>query len=176
MPEWFGDSATNPRSIIPERDQWIIQWNRMARWAKRVSDLESKSITTEIDEYDRDTIIAFLQNCFHLGDWIRSTHPELEKEWYKFQNDNFEIGACRDLCNGYKHRELSKPSHDKDFNFYCTYDYFSAAQGMEGDHMKWMVAFEKEGEIIKYDVFDFSNRIKALLLKFIVETKLKNEN
>jgi len=173
MPEWFGGSATNPRSIIPESDQWVLQWNRMARWAKRVSDIELKSKTQEIDEYDHDTIIAFFQNCFHLGDWIRSTHPELEQAWYKFQNNHVEIGACRDICNGYKHRTLNKPSHDKDFNFYCTYDAFAAAKGETGNHVKWMIAFEKGSELLKYDVFVFSNRLKELLQKFIEETGLK---
>lgn len=175
MPEWFGGSTLNPRSIIHKSEQWKIQWNWTARWAKRVEKINEKSNTERISEYDRDTIIAFFQNCFHLGDWIRSTHPELKQKWYDFQNAHFEIGACRDICNGYKHRELNNPSHNKDFNFYCTYDYFGASKNEKGNHEVWMVAFADGNDLKKYEVFEFANCLKKLISGFLVESGLIKE-
>lgn len=39
MPQWYGVSILNPDSLIPQSEQWKIQWNRLCRWYTHVQKL-----------------------------------------------------------------------------------------------------------------------------------------
>lgn len=67
---------------------------------------------------DFDTLIAFFQNCYHLRDWLESTRPELRDDISTLFENNFEMRGCRDICHGFKHKDLKRPSLDPDFNLY----------------------------------------------------------
>ena len=56
-----------------------------------------------------DSVYAFFMNAYHLGDWMISDGAVTKDQWNCFVRENFELGLCRDLCNGLKHRRLIHP-------------------------------------------------------------------
>jgi hypothetical protein len=79
------------------------------------------------------------------------------------------MGACRDICNGFKHKALRSPSHDSDFNLYRAYDYFE----IEGvNPVKYRIAFACEGDIQKYDLFELVAKVYGQWEKFLKERDL----
>ena len=137
MPEWYGGSTLNPSNSTPPQDQWRDQWERTLRWYGQVRQIEQKSLQatgSREDEADslneprgyrcRDSIF---QNCYHLRDWLLVSRPSLKGPLDKFFRSHFEMGpACRDICNGFKHKVLDRPTHDKDFNLYRECDHLEA--------------------------------------------------
>src|SRR6266436_9869758 len=103
MPEWVGGSALNPDIIYSRDKQWKIQWHRVMRWHQRVVDLRPKQ-SIGLDVADIDLVIAFFHNCYHLRDWLCASRPDLTSQINAFYTDTFEMAACRDICNGYKHK------------------------------------------------------------------------
>jgi hypothetical protein len=59
---------------------------------------------------DWDVVYAFFINAYHLGDWMIVDGVATKEEWHRFVSDHFELGLCRDLCNGVKHRRLNQPA------------------------------------------------------------------
>src|SRR5208337_3972755 len=126
MPEWFGGSALSPDMLIPPDEQWKLQWNRIIRWYQRVQAVKAKSHQIEPTDYDVDIVIAFFQNCYHLRDWLTACRPDLTNKVDAVFDGHFEMKGCRDVCNGFKHKELNRPSLDPAFNLYRVYDHFEA--------------------------------------------------
>ena len=124
MPEWFGGSALNQDLIFRADEQWIVQWHRVIRWHRRVLDLRKSGESVGLDVNDLDLVIAFFQNCYHLRDWLCACRPDLTATVDAFYRGSFEMAACRDICNGFKHKLLTKPSLDAGFNLYREYDHF----------------------------------------------------
>lgn len=66
------------------------------------------------EEAIREALFNFVVGCYHLVDWVKAYHPNLESDVYKLLNENKYLGACRDLCNASKHvlidlnREINK--------------------------------------------------------------------
>jgi len=77
MPEWFGGSALRPDMLIPLTEQWQPQWNCIIRWYQGVQRVKENSRQIEPTDYDLDIVITFLQNCYHLRDWISACLPDL---------------------------------------------------------------------------------------------------
>jgi len=150
MPKWYGGSALNPDELLPQDHQWKIQWSRLVRWHDRVRHIRGKSIQEDLTASDMDIVIAFFQNCYHLRDWLEASQLELREDIKKVFHDSFEMGACRDMCHGFKHKALSNPSHDADFNLYREYDYFET----KNNPTKYRVAFAHEYDIKKFDLFE----------------------
>src|SRR5437660_5290964 len=146
MPEWMG-STLNPDILMPRVDQWKAQWHRTIRWHTRVVDIRHKSRSAELDVNDIDFVIAFFQNCYHLRDWVQSSRPDLSDQLASLFS-NFEMAACRDICNGFKHKQLNRPSLDADFTLYREYDYFAKVQGGEFPH-KHRAAFADGDDVRK---------------------------
>src|SRR5438105_15175350 len=118
MPKWYGGSALNPDESV----EWRVQWEITVRWSDRVERLRRKSLKQELDIGDIDLVLAFFQNCYHLRDWIAVSKPALKGELNELFRRHFAMGACRDICNGFKHKMLNRATHDKDFNLYREYD------------------------------------------------------
>lgn len=161
MPEWFGGSALNPDIIYPRNEQWKIQWHRVVRWRERVVELRPKQLVG-LDVTDLDLVIAFLQNCYHLRDWLCASRPDLKADVDTFYTDSFEMSACRDVCNGYKHKVLNTPSLDAGFNLYREYDHFD-----ELHPIKHRIAFANRDGIRQFDLFDLTERCFTLCEQFI---------
>ena len=138
-------------------EHWKFQWGRVGRWFERVSQVKSKSETTELDACDYDVLIAFFQNCYILREWILKFRPDLQRSLDYFFKPRFEMKACRDICNGFKHVKLVNPSLDKDFKIVRTYDYLEIMSSIECKNpIKYHFAFEYGNYIQKYDIFDLA--------------------
>jgi hypothetical protein len=159
MPRWYGGSILNPDELAPPERQWVDQWNRLARWRDRVRELQGKAESQGISYPDVDILIAFFQNCYHLRDWIEASQPSLRPELHSFFQSHFEMRACRDICNGFKHKMLSRPSQDPDFNMYFEYDYF---QEPGKSPMRYRIAFADGNDIRKFDAFELVDRCLRL--------------
>ena len=168
MPTWYGGSTLNPDEIIPREQQWKLQWSRVIRWHQRTSEIAKKSVHTEPDLYDLDVVIAFLQNCYHLRDWIQACRPDLKDKMTDLFSKHFEMRACRDVCNGFKHKALTNPSQDADFNLYREWDPFAAAANPSANSVKYRVAFSDGDDIRKYDLFEFTESCFGLWNNFVV--------
>ena len=156
MPKWYGGSTLNPDETEKPENQWMAQFLRLTRWYERISSLKSKSENERLNAFDFDTLVAFFHNCYHLRDWIQCSKPSLENALDALFKDNFEMGACRDICHGYKHKKLHSPSHDGDFNLYREYDHFAAEADPSGNPEIYNVAFAEGDDIRKYNVFDLT--------------------
>ena len=176
MPRWFGGSSLNPDEIIPPRNQWVEQFFRVKRWHDRISDIRSKSIIEQLSAYDFDTIIAFFTNCYHLRDWLEAARPALKNDLNKLFLTQFEMGACRDLCHGYKHKKYNKPTHDSDFNLYRGYDPFTAEIDSNMNPETYNVAFEHNGDIKKYNVFDLADLCFNIWIDFLKDHGLMKDS
>ena len=61
------------------------------------------------------------------------------------------MGACQDICNGFKHKSLDRPKLDTDFNLYREYDHFE----IEGlSPVKYRIASAVGPDIKKFDLSD----------------------
>jgi hypothetical protein len=124
MPEWFGGAALGSGLLLPPSDQWKAQWARVERWRLKVEQIRAKAVREELDAFDLDGVIAYLQNCYHLRDWLEASRPAFKVPLDALFQKHFELGACRGVCNGFKHKAVKRPSHDADFNLYREYDHF----------------------------------------------------
>lgn len=118
MPEWFGGAALGSSLGLSPSDQWKAQWSRVQRWHRKVQRIREKAASGELDAFDLDDVVAYLQNCHHLRDWLQVSRPALKPSLRAFSETHFELGACRDICNGFKHKSIKCPSHDPHFNMY----------------------------------------------------------
>ncbi len=169
MPKWYGGSALNPDEIIPAKDQWQSQWSRFQRWYARTRDVREKSETSELSAGDIDLVIAFFQNCYHLRDWLQSSRPDLTTPLQELFAKNFEMRACRDICNGFKHKTLDKPSLDPDFNLYREYDPFQEEIDPSKSSVLYRLAFADAGDVRKFDMFEFADKCFLLWKSFLAK-------
>jgi hypothetical protein len=173
MPKWLGGSALNPPSFATP-DQWEEQWWRVVRWYQRCQGIKGRSITNDLNQGDFDFVHSFFLNCFQLKDWIRVSHPELTKKLDDLFAGHFELGACRDLANGYKHKSLCRPTHDAGFNLYMEYDHFMAAADASQSPVQYCLAFADGTDIRKFELFEFIDRCLGIWEAFVL-TKFGSE-
>ncbi|MDQ3803035.1 MAG: hypothetical protein M3416_04170 [Acidobacteriota bacterium] len=165
MPKWLGGSTLEPDILMPQQEQWKLQWDRVIRWHNRVDRIKKKSQTSELNAYDIDEVIAFLQNCYHLRDWLQESRPDCRDKVNALFASNFEMTACRDVCNGFKHKRLQRPSHDAHFNLYREYEHFADDGSVNPD--KYSIAFADGVDVRKYDLFDFAECCFRLWESFV---------
>src|SRR3972149_7932536 len=164
MPEWFGGGTLNSELLISNGSHWINQWNRVQRYYGRSEKLRRKSKCYELTDFDQDDLLSFFMYAFYLRDWIAYSHEKIKgklDELFK----NFEMGCCRNIANGFKHKKLSRPSIDADFNWYREYDYFET----KSSPIKYCLAFEgpATGEIKKYEIFVLIHKAYIFWKEFI---------
>jgi len=165
MPKWFGGAALGSGLGLPPSDQWKAQWARVKRWRVKAERIRAKSMREELDASDLDEVVAYLQNCYHLRDWVEASRPELKALLDALFQKHFELGACRDVCNGFKHKAVKRPSHDPDFNLYREYDHF-LEDGAPGRNPV-LIAFADGVNLRKFDLFEFTDTCFALWTDFI---------
>lgn len=164
MPQWLGGSTLEPDILMPRHEQWKLQWHRVIRWHNRINGIKQKCLTEEPNAYDIDDVIAFLQNCYHLRDWLQESRPDCRNKLNALFANNFEMTACRDVCNGFKHKRLNRPSHDAHFNLYREYDHFA---GDSANSVIYRIAFADGNSLRKFDLFSFAERCFRLWEGFI---------
>jgi hypothetical protein len=172
MPDWYGGSTLNPSHITPLQEQWRDQWERSLRWYERVRQIEQKSLKQELDIGDIDVVIAFFQNCYHVRDWIVASRPSLKKQMDNFFHTHFEMGACRDICNGFKHKDLDHWTHDKDFNLYRECDHLAAMGTGKKSPVRHRAVFADGTGIRKFDLFVLADSCIDLWNQFLRENGL----
>lgn len=154
---------------MPRDQQWKLQWSRVIRWHQKTSEIAEKSIRLEPSVYDLDVVVAFLQNCYHLRDWIQACRPDLNVKIAALFPSSFELQGCRDVCNGFKHKSLTNPSLDADFNLYREYDPFAAEANFSLNAVKYRIAFSDGNDIRKYDLFEFAESCFRIWDSFLSE-------
>ncbi|MBN1293340.1 MAG: hypothetical protein JXB48_15985 [Candidatus Latescibacteria bacterium] len=172
MPKWYGGSTLNPDELLSPKDQWIDQWDRLNRWYKRTQLIKVKSKNEELDSFDIDIIITFFQNCFHLKDWLLTSLPTLGQDVQNLFKNNIEMGACRDICHGFKHKKLSNPTYDADFNIYKEYDHFFVETPVSTTPIIYNIAFSYQDHIKKYEMFDFIENCYKIWKEFLENKKM----
>ncbi len=169
MPEWFGGSALSPNSHIPLDNQWRLQWQRIIRWDRRVQAVREEIRHREPTEYDIDIVIVFLQNCYHLRDWLQACRPDLGGKVDTLFDKHLEMKACRDVCNGFKHKHLNRPSLDPAFNLYREFDHFEAEANPSSNSVFLRIAFADGQDVRKFDRFDFSEKCFGIWRDFLAK-------
>lgn len=167
MPKWFGGSTLNPDELISRHEQWRLQWDRVQRWYARVRELADTSKYNRLTQGDLDVVIAYFQNAFHLRDWILACHPELQSQLNSLFQTQFEMGACRDICNGFKHKSLTHPSHDAFFNIYQEFDPFQEEIDSTRNFIGYRAAFSNGNDLVKFDLFELADRCFETWTDFI---------
>src|SRR6266481_8171915 len=176
MPQWYGGSTLNPDDLIAPPEQWRDQWCRTQRWFASVGTLKRQAAQHELDANDLDTILAFFQNCYHLRDWISASRPDLTNRLDDLFQSYFEMGACRDICNGFKHKRLTRPTHDRDFNLYIEYDYLEIMGGGGSNPIKYCAAFADGEGVRKFDCFELAERCAEAWRLFLRDTGLETDS
>ncbi len=172
MPKWYGGSTLNPDELVQHNDQWKIQWYRLKRWYDRTQLIRTKCKNEELNLFDIDIIIAFFQNCFHLRDWLLISHPTMDQDIQNLFKNNIEMGACRDICNGFKHKKLSNPTYDADINIYREYDHFFVETPESTNSIFYNIAFSYQDYIKKYEMFDFIDHCYNIWEEFLRNKKM----
>lgn len=162
-----GGGGFHNYSEADEQDQiWHYKWHEMSRWRERVSVIEKLDDNNIEDAVD--FLHAFTLNCFHLKDYLEaSLKTKLNSEncpLFKFP----EFLICRDIANGLKHLELSRPSISELAAFYREYDYFNK------EH-KIKVSVYIQKQLFTFDHVEFVNRCAALWWGYLQTLKLVKE-
>ena len=74
--------------------------------------IKQKALNEELDVEDLDVVVAFFQNCYPVRDWIAASKPAMKNKLDDLFRSHFEMRACRNICDGFKHRKLDKPIAD----------------------------------------------------------------
>ena len=171
--DWYGViSALNPDRISQKENQWKIQWERVNRWLERCHKILDKSKKEKLTMDDIDILISFFQNCYHLRYWISTSRPDKQKQIEKLFKEHFEMGACRDICNGFKHKKLSKTTYDANFALFREYDHFLTEAKPSENAMIYNIVFDDRDKIRKYNIFDLAQKCFNIWDQFIKENLL----
>ncbi|MBX7169257.1 MAG: hypothetical protein K1X74_23190 [Pirellulales bacterium] len=167
MPGWLGGAALDGGLRLPREDQWKAQRDRVGRWYSRVARIRVKAQTIGLDAFDIDDLITYFQNCYYLRDWLSVSRPDLKNPVDKLFENHFELRACRDVCNGFKHKSLKRPSVDSDFNLYRVYDHRVPESGAAAAAIGYRLAFSDGDDVREYDIFEFADVCHKLWNDFI---------
>lgn len=165
--EWYGGSILNHDKFVPAQEQWRTQWDRVLRWFERVQLIKRKSLKEELDAEEMDIVIAFFQNSYHLRDWLEASKPDLKAVLDELFRKSFEMGACRDICNGFKHKAYANPTHGTDFSLYRECDYFEIMSRKGNSPVKYRVAFVDGSDVRKFDLFALTNTCVSVWKQFL---------
>lgn len=156
------------RPALNPQDNCIYQWNRILRWHSRIKLINEKYKKKEnLSQYDFDDIFAFIQNCYHLRDWIKGCHPELDDKLREFFADNTEMQICRDISNGLKHFIIDSSKTDNNFFFFREWNYDALPN--ENPEV-YAVQFADK----KYELFELLEQMIECWKSFVKNIFLKN--
>ncbi len=129
---------------------WIGQLQRTRRWHERLARAARGDGYAEDDLADFG--YAFFQNCFHLREWVQHTANIPRADLDAFMGRE-EMQVCRDLANGTKHLNITRPNVDARFSIGREYD----PRSHFGYRLFVITDNEKTGGE-KYDLFDLASR------------------
>jgi hypothetical protein len=90
---------------------WHGQYERMIRWHQRVI----RAALTGSSDLE-DFALVFFQVCYHLRDWMIETGGATRLELDRLFAESMDLRVCRDICNGAKHLNITRPSVDAGFS------------------------------------------------------------
>ena len=149
---------------------WKSQLERVRRWYKRIEKVGSAKSTNANLEDEHDDVYTFFQNCYYLREWLEKADvvaPNYINDLFK---QNIELQICRDICNGTKHFDISRPSVDADFSFGREYVPKSYTNSRPQINETWFLFASGE----KYDVFSLAAKCMGLWESFIQKHNLDN--
>lgn len=93
----------------PVDTRYRNQWGRVGRLSGRLKAAGFSSSEDAVNAHD--DAISFFMHCFHLGDWLKKSGVMTKDDWDKFFGESgpMHMRLCRDICNGAKHLELTRP-------------------------------------------------------------------
>jgi hypothetical protein len=74
--------------------------------ARRDRDALRDAATSGDETILQDKLFDFSVTAYHIVDWMKSFHPELEVATYTWLNSEPSLQACRDIANSHKHHAL----------------------------------------------------------------------
>jgi hypothetical protein len=129
----------------------------MQRWYNRVQQIGIQKHQDEVAEYGLDCIYSFFQNCYHLRDWLEHSRVVSQKQLADFFRSHIEMQVCRDICNGTKHFNLTRPSVDAHFSIGREYIPANWPGSMPHFNGTWFIIAGSD----KYDIFDLTHKCMA---------------
>lgn len=106
-------------SSMHRNGAWSGQLERVRRWHNRL--MAAARGETYLESDLNDFAFAFFQNCLHLRDWVQQT-SSIPRSDLDVLFARVEMKVCRDLANGTKHLNITRPSVDAEFSIVREYD------------------------------------------------------
>jgi hypothetical protein len=78
--------------------------------ARRDRDALKDAVASDHEDRVRDELFDFSVTAYHVLDWVKANHPNLEREVYALLNSTPSLQACRDIANAHKHAALDLAS------------------------------------------------------------------
>jgi len=147
---------------------WEGQFETAQRWHRRLDIVRSHRRRDANTADDWDFVHAFFQNCFYLKDWLERSGVVPASELHTFINAHLEMQLCRDICNGTKHFEITKPSVDAEFSLLR--EYVPANDPSPRPHIneRWLIIAgnERVGSH-RFDIFELADKCMELWHAFL---------
>jgi hypothetical protein len=90
---------------------WQGQYRRMRRWYDRLLNVANDWDSHSFDE-QIDFALVFFHNAYHLRDYLLKENAVAQRPLDDLMHESPALRISRDLANGSKHREISRPSVD----------------------------------------------------------------
>lgn len=85
------------------------QLKRLERKYRALIQRRDAIADSNIDEI-RDLLLSFLQDCWHLKDWLLKSTKIDQQRLQSLISTSLEMNMCREICNTAKHLVLDRPS------------------------------------------------------------------
>lgn len=110
---------------------WSQSYLSLGKWPDRIREAVSgpNRKRDELEFY-----MCFFVQAYSLRDWMIKHNVIGKTEIDALIGDHFEMGLCRDICNRYKHLNISSPSVDDRWSVRRCYSF-----GKSGDEYVWAV-------------------------------------
>lgn len=104
------DRRTDEGELAVIQQCWEEQYKRMLRSHKRFVAI-AKGQFAEGSDVARDALFHFFQDAYHVKDWIKNDDAlsaGVRAQVEAAVDGSVVLSVCADLCNGSKHRSLTK--------------------------------------------------------------------
>ena len=156
-------------SSIHKNPGWQGQLARVQRWHSRLKQIATQMSQTKDTELDFDFIYAFFQNCYHLRDWLENSGAISHQKLQDLFRDHYEMQICRDICNGTKHFDLTRPSVDAHFSIGREYVPSNWPSSRPHINQTWFIIAGKT----KHDIFELADTCMSHWDRFLAENGLQ---
>lgn len=140
---------------------WQGQALRMRRWHARLT-----TATRPEDRYD--FLYAFLENAFHLRDWLIDSGGVEPADLDDLFAAKEELRLCRDLANMHKHYSISRPSQPAPPSE--VREYAPTTGNLGGD-----VSLVILSNGTKHDMFQLADKVLAAWEEFLLKLRRERE-